>query len=88
MKQQLSLSEICKLTGLDENTLHILIEREWIIPAHAEQFDDEDLARVHFILELEHNFGANEAAIPIILHLVDQLHHFRNRIERYRVINP
>jgi chaperone modulatory protein CbpM len=82
--KHLTLREVSELTGLNEQSIHLIIEREWIAPDQNEIFDDEDLARLKFIIELEHDLGANEAAIPIILHLVDQLHYFRNRLSQHR----
>jgi chaperone modulatory protein CbpM len=77
-----SKTQICNLTGLDEHLLQLFIEREWIAPVEPSSFDSEDVARVHLILELERDFGANEAAIPIILHLVDQLHYYHRRLNQ------
>lgn len=79
-----SLNEICKQSGLNERAVRVLIEREWLIPAHQNEFDAEDLARLNLICELEKDFGANEASIPIILHLIDQLHYFRGKIHEIR----
>jgi hypothetical protein len=36
-------------------------------------FDEEDLARIRLIYELQHVMGVNDESIPVILHLVDQL---------------
>ena len=36
-------------------------------------FDEEDLARIQLIQELREDFGVNDEAVPIILHLIDQL---------------
>jgi chaperone modulatory protein CbpM len=36
-------------------------------------FDEEDLARIRLIYELQMDMGVNDEAIPVILHLVDQL---------------
>ena len=76
-----TLTEVCKITGLDEPLLHTFIEREWITPVQSAAFDREDVARLHLILDLEHQMGVNEDAIPIILHLIDQLHYLRGRLK-------
>lgn len=39
--------------------------------------DEEDLARIMLIKELQENLGVNDEGVPIILYLVDQLHHLR-----------
>ena len=78
-----TIKELCEIAGIDENGIRAFVEREWICPIESSSFDEEDVARVRLIVELEHDFGANEEAIPIILHLVDQLHHLRNRLQEY-----
>lgn len=35
--------------------------------------DEEDIARARLIWELQKEFGVNDEAVPIILHLIDQL---------------
>lgn len=72
--------EVCKLTGLNEQVLIRYIKREWITPLSQSQLDAEDLARIRLIRDLERDFGANEEAIPLILHLLDQLHYLRRRL--------
>ncbi|HAZ13841.1 MAG: hypothetical protein A2X86_14400 [Bdellovibrionales bacterium GWA2_49_15] len=57
------------------------IKHEWIYPIDRENLllDEEDIARIHLINELREDFGVNDDAIPIILHLIDQLNYFRVR---------
>lgn len=52
--------------------------------AHEHYLDDCDLARVRLILELGDSFGANDESIPIILHLIDQIHFLRERLLQAR----
>ncbi len=68
--------EICKILGLTETTLFEFVDRDWIQPASEENdfFDDEDLTRVRLILDLKNEMGVNDEAIPIILHLIDEIH--------------
>jgi len=79
----ISIVEISKRTGVSEETLSNYIERNWISPTiengHERKFDEEDLARIQLILDLTRDFGVNDESIPIILHLVDQIHFLRNR---------
>ncbi|MBC7396188.1 MAG: hypothetical protein H7333_02000 [Bdellovibrionales bacterium] len=81
MNAAFTLIQICELTGLDELTVTRYVEREWLRPVTRSEWDQEDLARIRFIVELQQDFGANEEAIPIILHLVDQIHYFRGRMQ-------
>ncbi len=76
-----SVTEICEITGLNEPRLKIYIQREWIVPAAAEHFDREDLARARLIHELQQDFGINDEAVPLVLHLLDQLYFLRDRIK-------
>jgi hypothetical protein len=63
----------------DHKIILTYIERCWIQPEHAE-LDHEDQARIHLIQELQNVFGVNDEAVPIILHLIDQLHFFQNKV--------
>jgi chaperone modulatory protein CbpM len=42
--------------------------------------DDEDLARAALIRELLDEMGVNDESVPIILHLIDQLHVLRREL--------
>lgn len=81
-KKTFSLSEIVEITGVDASTVRIYVEREWIFPVAEQRFDDEDAARVRLIRELQTDFGINEAAVPVVLHLLDQLYYLRERMRR------
>lgn len=55
---------------------HFIIE-EWVTPKVEKELtlDEEDVARIMLINELKKDFGVNDEAIPIILHLIDELNH-------------
>lgn len=72
-------------------TVYLYIERQWISPRRPDiheisELDEEDLARIQLIQELQEDLGVNDDAIPIILSLIDQIHHLRfevrNRLKR------
>lgn len=69
-------------TGLEAEFLIRCIRAEWVIPAEPEgpALDPEDLARARLIHELMHDFGVNDEAVPIILHLLDQLYYLEHRV--------
>ncbi len=71
-----TLMEVARNLGTDETTIIAYVRNEWIIPAdeQAPAFDEEDVARCRLIHELERLFGVNEESLPIILHLLDQIH--------------
>ena len=73
------LTEVENVCGVTRTTIIEFIRREWIVPAKAEplELDDEDLARLRLIRELREDLGVNDEAIPVILHLLDQLYRFR-----------
>ncbi len=74
--------EVARLTGLDQQLIAMWIAREWVVPPEPAQLDNQDVARLILIKDLIDDFGANEEAIPLILHLLDQLCHVQNEIRR------
>lgn len=73
------IDEVCHICGVSSEVIVYFIQEEWLIPFDREHsyFDDEDVARIKLILELKNSFGVNDEAIPIILHLIDQLYLYR-----------
>lgn len=54
----------------------------WLLPGEdgvARDYSDVDLARAHLIRDLQ-GLGVNDEGIPIVLHLVDQLHGARRTL--------
>lgn len=66
------ISEMCEIPT--ELIIHF-IEEEWVNPIDYElkMLDEEDICRILLIRDLQKNFGVNDEAVPVILHLVDQL---------------
>lgn len=79
-----NLIEASERAGVDQTTVIDFVEREWISPVAGDEFDQEDIARILLILELRNTFGTNDEAIPLILHLMDQLYYLRSRIQRIK----
>ena len=77
-----TLIELKRTAGCREDSVDECLARHWIEPVGADECDDEDLARLCLIQELRENFGANDDAIPVILHLVDQLHYLHAQLNR------
>jgi chaperone modulatory protein CbpM len=44
-------------------------------------FSDVDLARAQLIHDLREDFGVNDEAVSVILHLVDQMHGLRRSMQ-------
>ena len=79
-KLTFSILEVSEIIGLDKTVLEMWIANEWVSPPSPGILDQEDVARLRFIHELQADFGANEEAIPLILHLVDQLYNLREQL--------
>ncbi len=74
MSPRYRIEEVAQIIAVDRDVLVQFIENHWIEPVEFEQLDHEDLARARLIAELTEDFGVNAEAVPIILHLIDQLH--------------
>jgi chaperone modulatory protein CbpM len=70
------VSEVTALLRVDHGFVAHCLRAEWIRPAFPEvpELDEADVARLRLILDLKEGFGVNDEAVPVILHLVDQLH--------------
>jgi chaperone modulatory protein CbpM len=85
IKVTYEITEIIELYEVNEVFIRDCIESEWIVPLDAEKkiLDREDIARMLLIRDLKEDFGVNDEAVPIILHLIDQLHWSQANIKRY-----
>jgi len=79
------ITEIIELYQINEFFINDCIEREWIVPADLQKkiLDMEDISRILLIKDLKDDFGVNDESVPIILHLIDQLHWSQARIKHY-----
>lgn len=77
------ISEVCEKLGVEKQFVIHCIRAHWVRPVMPEtaELDEEDLARLKLIWELREDFGVNEEALPIILHLLDQVYYLRQRIQ-------
>ncbi len=71
------ISEAANHCGIEAEEILQFISFEWIQPMEIEKLllDEDDLSRIRLISELKNKLGVNNEAVPIILHLVDQLNH-------------
>ena len=76
------ISEVCEALGVNQQFVVHCIRAHWIHPFSPEtmELDEEDFARLELIQELKEDFGVNEEAIPIILHLLDQVYFVRRQL--------
>lgn len=63
--------------GINPEVIKKFIASEWINPVDPKELklDEEDIARAQLIWELKEDLGVNDEAVPIILHLIDELNH-------------
>jgi chaperone modulatory protein CbpM len=76
----ISKLEFIHRSQLDQETLDIWLEEEWIVPREADDepaFSEADLARAQLILELKQDLGVNDEGVGVILSLLDQVHSLR-----------
>lgn len=74
-----------RVHGLDADTLHVWITQEWVRPLRRggePVFEEVDIARLRLILELRDELDMGEAAIPVVLSLLDELHATRRDLRR------
>ncbi len=77
-----SLNDACKESGVQREVILHYIEKQWVHAGENSGWQDEDIRRAHLIVELQHDFGVNDEAVPIILHLIDQLHAMQRVLKR------
>ena len=71
--------------GLERNELERWIVETWVRPEHDRGdylFHDVDVARVRLIQELRDELEIDEAALPVVLSLLDQVYDLRRRMRQ------
>jgi len=72
--------------GLCRETLHVWVERGWVMPEHSEQsgyrFHEIDVARVGLIHEFMTDLDLDDEALEVVLPLLDQVHGLRHQLRR------
>jgi chaperone modulatory protein CbpM len=74
-----------EIEGLDADELRQWIAEHWVRAEETERglfFHEVDVARVRLIRELRQELAIGEDAIPVILHLLDQVYALRRRLRR------
>jgi chaperone modulatory protein CbpM len=75
--------EIVTQVRIEATVLNHWVDAGWLVPRRGtsdQEFSEVDLARAHFIRDLQ-SLGANDESIPVILDLVDQLHGVRRLLK-------
>ena len=81
----ISVQEFLIRAHLEHHSLEAWISAGWLVPPQTEpelMFSDVDLARAQLIHDLREDFGVNDEAVSVILHLVDQMHGLRRMLEQ------
>src|SRR5258707_5362995 len=76
----ISVQEFLIRARLEHRSLEAWISAGWLVPPQTEpelMFSDVDIARAQFIRDLRDDFGVNDEAVSVILHIVDQMHGLR-----------
>jgi hypothetical protein len=74
------IEEACEKLKVEPKFVVHCIRAHWIRPAGPFELDEEDLARVGLVRELQEDLGVNDDAVPIILDLIDRLNFLENRV--------
>jgi chaperone modulatory protein CbpM len=69
--------------GLQASELEHWIEERWVLPVSEGgdyAFHEVDVARVGLIIDLRRELAIDEQALPVVLHLLDQIYALRRRL--------
>lgn len=81
----MTLDEIVVACRVRRIEVHRWIEAGWLLPVEVDgdlQFAEVDLARAQLIRDLRRGMGINEAAVPVILDLIEQRQELERRLDR------
>jgi len=76
---------LATFADLRRETLHVWIERGWLVPQREGaryRFQEIDVARIRLIREFRTELQLDEDALDVILPLLDQLHGLRHELHR------
>ena len=78
------IEEFLVRARVERGSLEAWVAAGWIVPPQTDPelvFSDVDLARAQLIHDLREDFGVNDEAVSVILHLVDQMHGLRRSMQ-------
>jgi chaperone modulatory protein CbpM len=84
----IDIAAVCELLGdLQAAELERWVRESWVRPESSGStyvFHEIDVARVRLIVELRRDLEIDEAAMPVVLNLLDQLYALRRRMKAAR----
>jgi chaperone modulatory protein CbpM len=84
MNGPVGFEAVCRLVALEPGELERWIALRWVMPEGAFgawTFQAVDVARVRLIVELRRDLEIDEAAMPVVLGLLDRLYETRRRMK-------
>jgi len=78
-----TFEEVIAEIDVKSGELSAWIEYNWILPVEEDgryYFDETDVARARLIAELHRDLEVNEAAMPVVLRLLDQVYDLRRAL--------
>jgi len=82
------IEQIAAEYGIAVEEITLWVKEGWVLPRglpeapSACEFDSADIARLRLIADLAHDMGIGREALPVVLHLIDQIHALRRRMSR------
>ena len=76
---------VSQTAGLNRADLELWVRNDWVKPeavGDVLSFGEIDVARVILIHELRDDLEVNDAALPIVLSLIDQLYDLRRHVRQ------
>lgn len=77
------LEDVAGQCGVAAAVVNIWVEQQWLLPLRDEggfSFSDADLARARLIADLSDGMGIDPESMPVVLSLLDQVHHLRRQV--------
>lgn len=74
---------VARVERITVRRLRTWVQRGWILPTRkgkAIEFSETDVARVSLIRDLRDTLEIQADAVPVILHLIDQIHGLRHEM--------
>lgn len=68
---------VAEVRRLTVTRLHAWVESGWVRPVHDDdgtRFTETDVARLRLLCTLADDLALDDEALPVVLHLLDQLH--------------